>query len=281
MSIDPAALGYEFEPFTSTWTSTDALLYALGIGGGTSELAFTTENLGGAGQLVFPTYGVVIGWVYGRQIPGITFRDTAGSFHGEQRIILHRPIPSSGSVTVSSKIIGLYDKVKAAVVAIETEVVDVRDGTPLCTTYMSSFLRGEGGWGGDRGPSGPQNIPPERAPDYEISYRTTPEQALLYRLSGDRNPLHVDPALAVAAGFDRPILHGLCTYGFTGRALLHALCGSDPARFRQMEGRFSSPVLPGDELTVRIWVAGEGTAVFHTAKQDGTIVIAGGALHYT
>jgi acyl dehydratase len=279
--VNPDLLGYEFEPVTSTWTSTDALLYALGIGGGTSELAFTTENFGGAGQLVFPTFGVVIGWIYGRQIPGITYREPSGSFHGEQRITLHRPIPPSGAVTGRSKIVGLYDKGKAAVVVTETKVVDINDGAPLCTTYMSSYLRGEGGWGGDRGPSGARNVPPERAPDYEITYRTSLEQALLYRLSGDRNPLHVDPSLAAAAGFDRPILHGLCTYGFTGRALLHALCASDPARFRQMEARFSSPVLPGDDLTVRIWVVGEGTAVFNTAKQDGTIVIAGGGLHYT
>ena len=123
-----------------------------------------------------------------------------------------------------------------------------------CTrTYSSAFIRGEGGWGGDRGPSGPRNVPPERAPDHAVTYQTSPDQALVYRLSGDRNPLHSDPAFAAMGGFDRPILHGLCTYGFTGRALLHTLCGSDPARFQHVEGRFSSPVLPGDALTISMW----------------------------
>ena len=120
-----------------------------------------------------------------------------------------------------------------------------------CTRTRSSlFIRGEGGWGGERGPSGPQNVPPDRDPDHVVTYQTSPDQALLYRLNGDRNPLHSDPSFAAMGGFDRPILHGLCTYGFTGRALLHTLCGSDPARFEHIEGRFASPVLPGDELTV-------------------------------
>jgi acyl dehydratase len=138
------------------------------------------------------------------------------------------------------------------------------------------FSRGGGGWGGDRGPSGPQNVPPERAPDEEISYRTRSDQALLYRLNGDRNPLHSDPSFAAMGGFDRPILHGLCTYGFTGRALLHGLCGGDPARFRSMDGRFSSPVLPGEKLTVRMWRTGDGEAVFQTQGEDGRVVLDAG-----
>ena len=116
-------------------------------------------------------------------------------------------------------------------------------------------------------------MPPERAPDHQVTYETSPDQALVYRLSGDRNPLHSDPSFAAMGGFDRPILHGLCTYGFTGRALLHTLAGSDPARFQHMEGRFSAPVLPGDALTVSIWTTGDGEAVFTTATQDGTVVI--------
>src|SRR6202023_2018779 len=111
----------------------------------------------------------------------------------------------------------------------------------------------EGGWGGDRGPSGPRNVPPEREPYQVATYATSKDQALVYRLSGDRNPLHSDPSFAAIGGFVRPILHALCTYGFTGRALLHGLCGSDPARFRSMSGRFSKPVYPGDELTVKMW----------------------------
>jgi len=137
---------------------------------------------------------------------------------------------------------------------------------------MSAFIRGEGGWGGDRGPSGAQNVPPERGPGHTITYQTSPDQALIYRLSGDRNPLHSDPSFATAAGFDKPILHGLCSYGFTGRALLHALCGSESARFKSMEGRFSSPVIPGEALTVAIWTTGDGEAVFTTSVGDRVVI---------
>ena len=126
----------------------------------------------------------------------------------------------------------------------------------------------------DRGPSGPQNEPPDRAPDHQVTYQTSPDQALVYRLSGDRNPLHSDPSFAAIGGFDRPILHGLCTYGFTGRALLHAVCGSDPTRFKSMEGRFSTPVMPGDRLDVKIWVDGN-EAIYQTCVGDGVVLDAG------
>jgi len=139
------------------------------------------------------------------------------------------------------------------------------------TSHSSAFIRGEGGFGGDRGPSTSWDKP-GRAPDHRVEYVTRPEQALLYRLSGDRNPLHSDPSFAARGGFAKPILHGLCTYGFTGRALLHALCGSDPARFGSMYARFTKPVIPGDKLVVSIWSEG-GTTKFQTATQDGTVVL--------
>src|SRR5690606_17796974 len=141
--------------------------------------------------------------------------------------------------------------------------------------------RGEGGWGGERGPSTKVAMP-DRAPDHEVTYQTRVDQALLYRLSGDRNPLHSDPKFAALAGFDRPILHGLCTYGFTGRALLHTLCGSDPALFRSMAGRLSSPVFPGEPLTVRIWVGSpdQGPALVQTVSGDGRPVLRPGLFPY-
>ena len=170
------------------------------------------------------------------------------------------------------RITGIYDKGSGAVIARESQSVDAETGEPMFTVRGHTFIRGEGGFGGDRGPSGPRHVPPDRDPDHAVTYLTRADQALLYRLSGDRNPLHSDPAFAKMAGFPRPILHGLCTYGFTGRALLHALCGSDPARFGSMEGRFSKPVFPGDSLTVKIWVDGD-EAVFRTENQDGDVVI--------
>ena len=166
---------------------------------------------------------------------------------------------------LTSKIVGIYDKGKAAVVVERVDRDTEETGEPLYTNRSSAFIRGEGGWGGDRGPCGRrERAARPRAPITRSPTTTSPDQALVYRLSGDRNPLHSDPSFAAMGGFDRPILHGLCTYGFTGRALLHALCGSDPARFKHMEGRFSSPVFPGDALTISMWVS-DGEAVFTTA----------------
>ena len=180
---------------------------------------------------------------------------------------------------MKGRVAAMYDKGKAAVVVLENEATDPA-GKPLFSTTMSAFIRGEGGWGGDRGPSGPRNVPPERDPDTVVSYETRADQALLYRLNGDRNPLHSDPTIAKFAGFDRPILHGLCSYGFTGRALLHELCGSDVARFKSMDSRFSKPVMPGDTLTVRMWDDGTGRALYQTVTQEGTVVIDGGVFTY-
>lgn len=282
MPLNPDAVGATTDPVEHAWTSKDCLLYALGVGAGQldpvrEELAFTTENSQDVVQQVLPTFAVIAGSA------GMGAMTKAGTFnfamlvHGEQGVRLHRPLPVEGRVKVTGRITGIYDKGSGGVVATEGEAVDAVSGEPMFTTTASVFIRGEGGWGGDRGPSGPRNAAPDRDPDHTVTYATRRDQALLYRLSGDRNPLHADPSFAALAGFDRPILHGLCTYGFTGRALLHALCGSDPARFGAMEGRFSKPVMPGDELTVKMWVDG-GEAVFRTENQDGEVVLDQGRL---
>ncbi len=266
MPIDPNAVGAEGGPVERSWDSKDALLYALGVGSGTDELAFSTEK----NQQVLPTFAVIVG------MGGIPF-DKIGSFnpamlvHGEQAIEVHGPIPPDGRVSTKGRVSAIYDKGKGALVVMDCESHDAETGEPRFTTRMSAFIRGEGGFGGERGPSGPKNVPPDRAPDHEVTYQTKPEQALIYRLSGDRNPLHSDPEFAKLAGFDTPILHGLCTYGFTGRALLHTLCGSDPGRFRAMSGRFSKPVLPGEALTVKMWVDGN-EAVFTTSTPGGVVL---------
>ncbi len=281
MPINPDAVGAESEPGEKSWDSKDAILYALGVGAGVDDLAFTTENTQGVDQQVLPTMAVVLG------VPGRGVWDKVGEFnwamllHGEQGVEQHRPIPVEGTVRTVSRITGIYDKGKGAVIASEATSVDAASGEPIFTTRSAAFIRGEGGWGGDRGPSGPRNVAPEREPDHVVRYQTSPDQALLYRLSGDRNPLHSDPAFAAMGGFDRPILHGLCTYGFTGRALLHTLCGGDPARFKSMDARFSAPVLPGDELTIRMWVTGDGEAVFQTLRPGDTIVIDGGGFTFS
>ncbi len=278
MPINHDAAGFESEPGERSWTSTDGLIYALGVGCGTSELAFTTENTTDVPQRVLPTMGVVLGAGGAGTIEALGPFDFTQLVHGEQAITLHREIPTEGTLRSVGRIAGVYDKGSGAVVVLEGDAVLADTGEPLFSTSSSMFIRGEGGWGGDRGPSGARYAPPERAPDHSVSYRTREDQALIYRLSGDRNPLHSDPAFAAMGGFDRPILHGLCTYGFTGRALLHTLCDSDPARFRSMEGRFASPVLPGEELTIEMWVTDEGDCTFQTKGEDERVVLVGGHL---
>jgi acyl dehydratase len=278
MPLNPDAVGAKSDPVEISWTSKDCLLYAVGIGAGVHELAFTTENTSGVDQAVFPTFPVVIGWGHGTVMDKIGTFNHALLVHGQQSVTPHRPIPVEGTATLQSELVAMYDKEKAAVVVTRTEAV--LDGEPLYTTTASVFIRGEGGWGGERGPSGPKNVPPERDADRRVTYETSPNQALVYRLSGDRNPLHSDPAFAAMGGFDRPILHGLCTYGFTGRALLHTFCGSDPSRFHHIEGRFTSPVMPGESLTVNMWEAGDGEAVFTTSVGD-RLVIDQGLLKYS
>ena len=282
MPINPDAVGSKSEPAERSWKSKDALLYALGVGAGAVdpfwELEFTTENTKDVTQRVLPTFAVIIGMGGGAMASIGTF-NPAMLVHGEQGIELHKPIPVEGTVRTTSEITGIFDKGSGAVIATRADSVDAGTGESVFSTTSSIFIRGEGGWGGDRGPSGPKNPAPDRAPDHEVTYGTRTDQALLYRLSGDRNPLHSDPSFAKMGGFDRPILHGLCTYGFTGRALLHALCGSDPARFKGMEARFTKPVMPGDTLTVKMWVDGD-EATFRTETAAGDIVIDGGRCRF-
>jgi acyl dehydratase len=285
MPINPEAVGVKSDPARHSWDSKDAILYALGVGAGAvdplDELAFTTENTSGVDQQVLPTAAVVLG------VGGTGAFGAIGSFnpamlvHGEQAITLHGAIPVKGEVETVGEITGIYDKGKGAVIEVTSTSTNTATGDVLFSQVMSAFIRGEGGFGGDRGPSGPKNVAPDRDPDHTVTYATRTDQALLYRLSGDRNPLHSDPAFAAFGGFDRPILHGLCSYGFTGRALLHTLCGSDPARFKGMEARFSSPVLPGESLTVKMWETGDGEAIFQTAGDDGRTVIDSGKLTFS
>jgi acyl dehydratase len=281
MPLNPDAVGATSQPARRAWTSKDALLYAVGVGAGVDELAYTTENTKGVPQQVLPTMAVVLGAVGPGAYDAVGEINWTMLVHGEQAVELHGPIPVEGEAESVTTVTGIFDKGSGALLTTETKAVDTATGQPLFTTRSGSFIRGEGGWGGDRGPSGPRNVPPERPADHTVTYQTRVDQALTYRLSGDRNPLHSDPSFAAAAGFDRPILHGLCSYGFTGRALLHSLCGSESARFRSMEARFSSPVFPGDALTVSIWEVGDGEAVFQTRRDGDTVVIDGGRCTYT
>lgn len=282
MPLNPDAVGQESEPVETSWTSKDALLYALGVGAGQTdptgfELEFTTENTKDVRQRVLPTFAVIVGMGSGMGGIDLGTFNPAMLVHGEQSVRLHGEIPPEGRVRTTARVAAMYDKGKAGIVVLESSSNDLGTGDPLFTVRMALFIRGEGDFGGDRGEPAPARVEiPERAPDHEVAYATRTDQALLYRLSGDRNPLHSDPSFAEMAGFPKPILHGLCTYGYTGRALLHALCASDPARFSAMAARFSRPVMPGDELRVQIWEDG-AEACFRTVTGDGTVVIDNGA----
>jgi acyl dehydratase len=282
MPINPDAVGARSEPARLRWSSRDSMIYALGVGAGAEdpadELSFTTENSQDVRQRALPTQAVVLG-MGGGAFGSIGSFNPAMLVHGEQSVTLARELPVDGEIETVTEIVGIYDKGSGALVNAETTATLAADGEPLFTTSMGAFIRGEGGWGGDRGPSSRFEAP-DREPDHEVTYPTRTDQALLYRLSGDRNPLHSDPKFAAMAGFPRPILHGLCTYGFTGRALLHTVCGGDPAGFRSMSGRFSSPVFPGESLTVRVWVEGDGEAVFQTLGPDGRVVLDGGRVTF-
>jgi acyl dehydratase len=275
MPINPDAVGTVGTPTRRSWNSKDALLYAVGVGAGTDELEFTTENTKDLPQKVLPTFAVIIG---GGGAP----MDKVGSFnpalmvHGEQGIELLDDIPPDGEIESVGKCTGIWDKGSAAVLEFTSESTDVATGKPLLRTRMTLFCRGEGGWGGERGPSEKIQFP-DRAPDHQISYTTREDQALTYRLSGDRNPLHSDPSFSALGGFEIPILHGLCSYGFTGRALLHGPCGGDPSKFGAMNARFSKPVIPGDTLTISMWEDSD-RFLFRTTNQHDDVVIDQGTL---
>jgi acyl dehydratase len=237
---------------TFSWNDRETMLYALAIGmGGDSddgaELQFVYEK----NLKAVPTLATVVAW--GANIsPDRIGLNRALTVHGEESITWHRPMPSAGSVIASSRVVAAYDKgEKGAVIEREMQLRDV-DGTLLATVLRTAFARGDGGFGGPSETPPPHQVP-IRAADLILEFATRSDQALLYRLCGDRNPLHADPAVAKAGGFPRPILHGLCTYGICCRAILQAYCGFEPARMKSLSARFSAPVIPGDRLAVRLW----------------------------
>ncbi|MFF9587069.1 MaoC/PaaZ C-terminal domain-containing protein [Streptomyces achromogenes] len=256
MPID-AAQALAAEPRTGeiTWDHKDVQLYHLGIGAGRpatdpDELRYTLESR----LHVLPSFATVAGndspgVISGLSMPGIDV-DLARVLHGGQSIEVHRPLPVRGTATATGRIAAVYDKGTAAVLVMRTEVADA-DG-PLWTSDARIFVRGEGGWGGGRGPSGRPG-PPAGDPDRTVERPIREDQALLYRLSGDWNPLHADPDFAKRAGFDRPILHGLCTYGMTLKAVVDTLLDGDVTRVRGYHTRFAGVVFPGETLRIRMW----------------------------
>jgi acyl dehydratase len=261
MPIDPdQAIGADLGSRSFSWSSSDVLLYHLGIGAGArpgdnldpAVLRWTADT---GGLQVLPSFGVVAPTFHETGVPSVTMpgvRINLGQVvHGSQSITVHAPIPTAGSATQSTTLTDLWDKGTAAVIWQES-VVRADDGRDLWTTRSSIFVRGEGGFGGARGSSDPVGLP-DRPPDADTTYAITPQQALLYRLCGDRNPLHSDPTFALEAGFPAPILHGLCSYGIVLRELTAALLDGDATRAGGFAVKFTGVVFPGESLRVRGW----------------------------
>ncbi|MBN9755162.1 putative (R)-specific enoyl-CoA hydratase [Pseudonocardia sp. Ae406_Ps2] len=272
MPLAPDLEGTQCEPVSFAWARDDVLLYAIAVGAGgedpTAELSLTTENTAGVRTAVLPSFAEIV--TAGAKVD-LGEVDAARVVHAEQAFRVVAPLPVEGRVRVTATVTEVLDKGSGALVRTEADAVDASTGELVLTSRKTLFLGGEGGFGGTRGDSVPSPVP-DRAPDHEVTYRTTPGQALLYRLTGDRNPLHSDPAFAAKGGFDQPILHGMCTYGFTTRALVATVCGGAPRRLLAMDARFTRPVVPGQSLTVSVWDTGGGTVAFRTAV-DGEVVL--------
>lgn len=269
------SLATEGQPYA--WTDKDTMLYALGIGMGSDpmnldELPFVYES----GLKAVPTMATTVAWGAGPGLGklGINFLLVV---HGEQKVEFHKPLPTEASILASSRVIGAYDKGdKGAVIYNETVLADAKTGEKIATLTGSTFARGDGNFGGpSEGAPEPHEVP-TRAPDLSVDIATKPDQALIYRLSGDRNPLHSDPKIAAAAGFPRPILHGLCTYGITCRAVLQEYCGFDPTKIKSHQVRFSSPVFPGETITVDLWKDGDVVSFEARVKSRGVTVVKNG-----
>lgn len=257
MPIDPKiALGAELPSREFSWTPSDVQLYQLGLGAGTrwtdpAELRYLDDRT----PQVLPTFATVAPMLRETEPPRVKFTgidiDLAKVVHGHQEVEVHRPIPAAGKATATGRITEIWDKGSAAVIVQEQTVIG-SDGAPLWTARSSIFARREGGFGGERGPSTKSELP-DRAPDYDVSTPTLPQQALLYRLCGDRNPLHSDPEFARAAGFPNPILHGLCTYGIVCKTVTDTVLDSDAGRVAAFRARFAGVLYPGETLRTRIW----------------------------
>jgi acyl dehydratase len=268
MALDLSVVGKKLPPLTFEYTDRDVMLYALGVGAGTHELNFTYEK-----ELkVLPTFAVVPSFPALVALVGVLKFNPAMLLHGEQRIELKKAIPTAGKLTTTPTISGIYDKGSGALIVVDAETAD-EQGQVLFLNTFGAFVRGEGGFGGDRGPGGGKVVPPGRKPDAVVEMPTLPQQALIYRLSGDRNPLHADPDFAKLAGFDRPILHGLCTFGHVGRAILQEFCDSQPERLKAFGVRFSGVVFPGDTIVTEMWKEDGGRIIVQAKTQRGDIVL--------
>lgn len=281
MAIDTSSVGRSGEPYPFTYDWRTLATYALGVGAKRDELAYLYEGTPGdtsyAGMKVLPSFAVVPAHASVLAALVKTGGDLAMIVHGGQVVRAHRPIPAEGRLDTTGRLSAIYDLKRFAQVIVETET---RLGDELVyETKWSIIFRDAGGFGGPRPPADPAPNPPkDRAADWDVELATTPEQALLYRISGDQNPLHADPAFAERVGFPQgPILHGLCTFGFLTRAVVKASCAGDPTRLRTISAQFRKPVWPGETLSIAGWDMGDGRVTLTTSSKERGEAVLGGA----
>ncbi len=277
-----AALGFELDQLESSYDARDLTLYALGVGAGRNPLdekdLHYTYELNPDGFWALPTYGVIpaLNVIFkqaaeGKSAPGLNY-GLDRILHGGQVLELMRPLPPAANLRHKAKVSEIWDKGKNAVVVFHVDSYDTETGELLAKNDIQMFVRGAGGWGGERGPS--TDVPvPERAPDAVVTEKTDENQAVLYRLSGDWNPLHIDPQFATAFGFEKPILHGLCTFGFVGRAVVNAMLGGDPRRFKSIRVRFADTVFPGETIKTEMWKEGGRVVVRASVVERNKVVL--------
>ena len=280
MPIDHEKLiNWKIPEVAQQFTRRDTILYALGVGLGAdpcdaNELRFVYEP----DLQALPTMAIILGYPgpwHAHPDTGITRSHVV---HGEQSFVIQRPLPVEGEIVGLTRVAGVVDKGKdkGALVMTECTVRDKAGGHTLCTLTSTTFCRADGGFGGPAGPAKTPHPIPAAPPDAVCDLPTLPQAALIYRLSGDYNPLHADPAAAQKAGYPRPILHGRCTFSIAGHAILKTCCGYDPARFRSMAGRFSSPVYPGETIRTEIWRSGSIVSFRSTVPARGVTVLNNG-----
>jgi len=269
-SLSNDLIGTQFPPIDISWNEQDTMLYALGVGAKPGrELDFLYE---GRGPLVLPTYAVIPGMRSLGNLRLAVKLKIQRLLHGEQQVEVLRPLPAKATVTLNSRISEVWDKGDNGIIGVTAEAEDA-DGL-LFKTHATLFYFGGGGFGGDPGPTGKdRDVPTNKDPDIVICHQTQEEQGALYRLSGDRVALHIDPGFAQKAGYDKPFMHGLCTYGFVGRAILNGLCDGNPNRFKSMSGRFAARAEFEDQIITKMWITSPGEAIVQAENQAGTILL--------